>query len=407
LIGALDIGSSKIACFIAHSTGGGIIRVTGIGHHASSGVRNGSIVDMEAAENAILTTVSAAEEAAGERLRQVVVNVSCGRPSSQTSSIEMPLNGHPVGDADLRRLHLQTLAVELGHERQVIHSVPITYTVDDNNGIRDPRGMYGEHIGAKIHTVTAAAGAVRNLLTCVARCHLDIADAVFSPYASGLASLVEDEVDLGVTLVDMGGGTTSTAVFYDGQMVHADTVPCGGTHVTNDIARGLSTSVTHAERMKTLYGSTISAPTDEREYVDVPLVGEEASGHVNRIPRSLLVGIIRPRIEETFELVRERLERDPISKLAGRRLVLTGGASQLAGVRELAALYLEKQVRVGRPLKVSGLAEATSGPAFSTCAGLLRYAVEKHAQGGEVRDFTGDDGQSRLGRLGQWFKENF
>lgn len=407
LIGALDIGSSKITCFIAHAAGGGIIRVVGIGHHASSGVRGGSIVDMEAAENAILTTISAAEEAAGERLRQVVLNVSCGKPSSQISAVEMPLNGHPIGDADLRRLHFECLTAEPGSERQVIHSIPVGYTVDDNNGIRDPRGMYGDHLGAKVHTVTASVGAVRNLLTCVARCHLDIADAVFSPYASGLACLVEDEVDLGATLIDMGGGTTSTAVFYDGQIVHADSVPCGGMHVTHDIARGLSTSVTHAERMKTLYGSTISSPTDEREFVDAPLVGEEAAGHANHIPRSLLVGIIRPRIEETFELVREQLERSQSAKLAGRRLVLTGGACQLAGVRELAALYLEKQVRVGRPLRISGLAEATSGPAFSTCAGLLRYAVEKHAQTGEIRDFTGDSGQGRLGRIGQWLKENF
>jgi cell division protein FtsA len=178
-------------------------------------------------------------------------------------------------------------------------------------------------------------------------------------------------------------------------------------HVTHDIARGLSTSVTHAERMKTLYGSTISSPTDEREYIDVPLIGEEASGHANHIPRSLLVGIIRPRIEEICELVREHLERNPASKLAGRRLVLTGGASQLAGVRELAALYLEKQVRVGRPLRVTGLAEATSGPAFSTCAGLLRYAVEKHGVGGEVRDYSGDASSGRMGRIGQWLKENF
>jgi cell division protein FtsA len=407
LIGALDIGSSKITCFIAHATAGGILRVVAIGHHASGGVRAGTIVDMEAAQNAILTTVSAAEEAAGERLREVVINVSGGKPSSRIASFETPLNGHPIGEADLRRLHLMSAADDPDGDRQVIHSIPIGYTIDGSNGIRDPRGMYGERIAVKVHTVSAASGAVRNLLTCVARCHLDIADAALSAYASGLACLVEDEIDLGATLVDMGGGTTSVAVFYDGHVVHADSIPCGGGHVTHDIARGLSTSITHAERMKTLYGGAIASPADEREYIDVPLVGEEAAGHSSHIPRSLLVGIIRPRIEEILELVRDRLERDPASKLAGRRLVLTGGASQLGGVRELAALILEKQVRIGRPLRVTGLAEATSGPAFSTCAGLLRYVVDKSARSGEVRDFTSDGSQGRLGRLGQWLKENF
>jgi cell division protein FtsA len=159
--------------------------------------------------------------------------------------------------------------------------------------------------------------------------------------------------------------------------------------------------------MKTLYGGAIASPTDEREYIDVPLIGEEAAGQSNHIPRSLLVGIIRPRIEEILELVRDQLERNPASKLAGRRLVLTGGASQLGGVRELAALILEKQVRIGRPLRVTGLAEATSGPAFSTCAGLLRYVVEKGVRSGEARDLASDGGQGRLSRLGQWLKENF
>jgi cell division protein FtsA len=407
LIGALDIGSSKITCFIAHATAGGIIRVVGIGHHASGGVRSGAIVDMEAAQNAILTTVSAAEEAAGERLREVVINISGGKPSSHVASFETSLNGHPIGDADLRRLHLLSTENDPVGERQVIHSIPIGYTIDGSNGIRDPRGMYGDRIAVKVHTVSAASGAVRNLLTCVARCHLDIADAAISPYASGLACLVEDEIDLGATLIDMGGGTTSVAVFYDGHVVHGESIPCGGGHVTHDIARGLSTSITHAERMKTLYGGAIASPTDEREYIDVPLIGEEAAGQSNHIPRSLLVGIIRPRIEEILELVRDQLERNPASKLAGRRLVLTGGASQLGGVRELAALILEKQVRIGRPLRVTGLAEATSGPAFSTCAGLLRYVVEKGVRSGEARDLASEGGQGRLSRLGQWLKENF
>jgi len=230
---------------------------------------------------------------------------------------------------------------------------------------------------------------------------------VISPYASALSCLVDDEKDLGVTLVDMGGGTTTIAVFYDGQIVFGDSIPVGGGHVTNDVARGLSTPVVHAERMKILYGSAIPAQSDDNEIIDVPLVGEDNHNHPNHVPRSILTGIIRPRIEETFELVRERLETSGADRVSGRRLVLTGGASQLHGVPEMAGQVLEKQVRVGRPLRISGLAEATSGPAFSTCAGLLRYGVEKYA--GTLNDTPVSDSvpSGRIARFGQWLKESF
>ena len=168
--------------------------------------------------------------------------------------------------------------------------------------------MYGEQLGVSMHVVTAATGPMKNLMHCIERCHLDVAAVVVSPYAAGLAALVEDETDLGVTLIDMGGGTTTIAVFGEGEVLHTDVVPVGGQHVTNDIARGLSTSRVHAERMKTLYGHAVAAAADERETIEVPQVGEEDSGATQQVPRSLLTGIIQPRLEETFELVRSRLE---------------------------------------------------------------------------------------------------
>jgi cell division protein FtsA len=226
-----------------------------------------------------------------------------------------------------------------------------------------------------MHLITAAAGPLRNLQTCVERCHLDIQSLVISPYASGLATLVEDEMDLGVTVIDMGGGTTTIAVFFDGHVIYTDSLAIGGGHVTNDIARGLSTPLAHAERMKTLYGNCIPSPADEREVISVPQVGEEDPANATTIPKSILVGIIQPRLEETFELVRSRLEHGGYGKIAGRRVVLTGGASQLSGVRELAALVLDKQVRMGRPIRIGGLAEATGGPAFATAVGLLAYGT--------------------------------
>jgi cell division protein FtsA len=219
--------------------------------------------------------------------------------------------------------------------------------------------------------------------------------------------LVSDEIDLGVTLVEMGAGTTSIAVFYEGALVHADSIPVGGGHVTNDIARGLSTPADHAERMKTLYGSAIPSPTDESEMMTVPQVGETGGDAIQQVPRSILVGIIQPRIEETLELVRDRLGASRYARLAGRRLVLTGGASQLTGVRELAARVLDKQVRIGRPLRLQGLAEATEGPAFATCAGLLSFAIRQPRETRGTADGVGGTEGGRLLKVGRWLRENF
>ncbi|MEE8333211.1 MAG: cell division protein FtsA [Alphaproteobacteria bacterium] len=407
LIAALDVGSAKVCCLIAHALTDGAIRVVGVGHHGSEGVRAGAIIDMNAAESSILKAVTAAEELAGERIREVTINVSGGNLESQIHSAEAGIAGREISATDIGRIIAQASTGERPADRELLHCLPVGYTVDTTRGIRDPRGMFADSLSASVHMITARAATLRNLGTCVQRCHLDIESAVAAPYASSLACLVADEIDLGVTLVDMGAGTTTIAVFYDGEIIHADSIPVGGQHVTSDIARGLSTSLAHAERMKTLFGSAIPSPTDERELIDVPLIGEESANQQNHVPRSLLNGIIRPRLEETFELVRSHLEVAGVDRLAGRRMVLTGGASQLQGVRELGALILEKQVRMGRPMRISGLAEATSGPAFATAAGLLRFAVEKQAEALDGADMVPTGPPWRLNRISQWLREYF
>jgi cell division protein FtsA len=407
LMAAIDVGTSKICCFIARMGEDGRPHVVGIGHHLSRGVRGGAIIDMEQAEMAVLTTVHAAEQMAGETIEDVVLNLSGGYPASQTVGVEVPLAGREVGEHDLHRVLMHGSQINGNSERRLIHSIPVGYSIDGSRGIRDPRGMFGDRLGVDMHVVTAAAGAVRNLTTCVAKCHLDIKALVVSPYASGLAALVDDEMDLGVTVIDMGAGTTSLAVFFDGHVVYTDSVPIGGAHVTNDIARGLSTPLAHAERMKTLYGNCLATPADEREIIQVPQVGEEETGITNPIPRSILIGIIQPRLEETFELVRSRLEASGFDRVAGRRVVLTGGASQLGGVRELAALVLDKQVRMGRPIRVHGLADATGGPAFTTAAGLLTYALQAEPETMKPTRPEGDLSAGLFGRFGIWLKENF
>ncbi|WP_114394598.1 cell division protein FtsA [Oleisolibacter albus] len=404
-IAALDVGSTKVVCFIAKVDERGGIRVVGIGHQVSRGVRSGGIVDMEAAETSIGTAVHAAETMAGEQIRDVLVSLSGGQPESQTLTVETPVAGAEIADADVKRALAQARHLEVSADAELIHSIPVGYSVDGSKGIRDPRGMVGEKLGVRLNVVTAAANPVRNLMTCVARCHLGVEGFVMSPYAAGLSCLVEDEMDLGVTLIDMGGGTTSLSVFFDGKMVWCDSVPLGGAHVTNDIARGLTTTVAHAERLKTLYGSAVAASSDEREIIDVPQIGEEERGHANHVPKSLLVGIIQPRLEEIFELVRGRLEASGLSKVAGRRVVLTGGASQLTGMRELAASVLDKQVRMGRPLRIGGLAETVSGPAFAAAAGLLAYAVQQHQELPALAPLM-EQPTSWWGRTRLWLREN-
>lgn len=403
-IGVLDVGSSKITCLIGRVESDGSVRVLSVGHQRSRGVRAGSIVDLDQAEMAIRSTVAQAEEQADQPVRELVVNLSCGQPESRHFNVQMVLHGQAVGDAELRRIVAEGRVRAYAEGREVVHAIPLGYSVDGTSGVRDPRGMVCETLGARLHVVDASVGTLRNLAACLARCDLGIESLVAAPFAAGLAVLVEDERELGVTVVDMGGGTTSLAVFADGQLQHTDIVPIGGQHVTNDIARGLSTTVAYAERLKTLQGSVSAAPGDDRELMPVPLVGEDDHA-IAKVPRSMLVGIIRPRLEETFELVRARLDDAGIGRIAGRRVVLTGGASQLIGVRELAASILDKQVRLGRPPPLRGLPDIASGPAFAVPAGLLVWAA---TEGQIARDLApvghaGPPGPLR--RLFTWLRE--
>ena len=405
VIAALDVGSTKICCLIAKVESPGAIKVVGVGHQSSQGVRAGPIVNMEDAEAAIGNAVHTAEQMAGVTIRDVFVNVSGGHPTSQMLGVEVAVLDQEVTEVDLRRALAQGRAQHRIPENEVIHAIPVTYSLDGNRGIRDPRGMFGDRLGVQLHIITAHSGPLRNLQTCVARCHLDIEGMAVSPYASGLASLVEDEVDMGVICVDMGGGTTTLAVFSEGNLVYTDCVPVGGAHVTNDIARGLTTPLAYAERTKILHGSAMSSGADDREMIHVPLVGEEDRANTNQVPKSALVRIIQPRLEEIFELVRSRLEASGVGRQAGRRIVLTGGAAQLPGIRELAQTVLDKQVRIGKPGRVTGLNATTSGSAFATAVGLLIQATRQHTELPMSSPAVAMPGNI-LGRVGSWLRDN-
>ena len=401
MIAAIDIGTTKMCCFIARADSHP--RIVGIGHQIAHGVRGGTIIDLDAAGHSLGAAVHAAEEMAGETIDRAVVNLSGGYAASRIVKAEIDIGRREITDQAMRHVLERGYQMRGAPDRQVIHSIPVGFSIDDSRGILDPRGMAGERLGVNMHIVTAAAASVRNHTAAIGRAHLVVEALVVSPYAAGLACLSEDEMELGVTVIDMGGGTTTIGVFFGGNLVFADAVPVGGMHVTNDIARGLATPVAHAERLKALFGSAISTTLDEREMLAVPQIGEEEDGHVNHVPKSLLVSIIAPRVEETFELVRNRLDASGSDTLAGRRVVLTGGACQLHGVRELAGLILDKQVRIGRPMRINGLAESTHGPAFSTAAGLLHFAVSERVEPPR----SGIAPRGMFGKVGQWLREHF
>ena len=382
--GVLDIGTTKIACLIGRTEGDGTLRVLGFGWHKARGVRGGSVVDLDEAVRAIRTCVGQAEDMADIRLRSVTVNLTCGQPESRLYNVQWAVGGRQIADRDIRGVVNEGRMRTAAQGREAIHAMPQTFAVDATDQVADPRGMFCTTLNARLHIIDAASTALQTLRACMGRCDLEIGELVSAPMAAGLSILVDDERELGTTVIDMGGGTTGMAVFADGQLLHTAQLPIGGLHVTKDLATGLSTTLIHAERLKTLYGNVQSSPDDDREMLMVPIVGEEDHQLV-RVPRSQVVNIIRPRIEETFEYVKDRLDSAGLTRAAGNRVVLTGGACQLAGVRDLAARMLGRQVRLGRPVSLRGLPEMATGPAFATAAGLLSWA------GGEGRGFQDVD----------------
>ncbi|MBL4786933.1 MAG: cell division protein FtsA, partial [Cohaesibacteraceae bacterium] len=342
-------------------------------------------------------------------VESLIVNISCGRLGSDTFSASVALDGHEVEKADIQRVLGAGSVHSVEDGRSVVHSLPIGYALDGNGGIQDPCGMLGHQLGVDMHVVTAESAPLRNLELCINRCHLDVEAMVATPYASALSALVDDEGELGVACVDMGGGTTTISVFVEGQFVHVDGIALGGHHVTMDLARGLSTRLVDAERIKTLHGSALPGISDDNGLLTVPPVGEDERDVPHQVPRSALVRIIRPRVEEILELLRDRLEESGFSSHVGRRVVLTGGASQLTGMAETARRILGRNVRLGRPLGVSGLPEMARGPAFSTSVGLLIYPqiaqIERIVSRRTTSRLTGTGGY--FSRMGQWIRESF
>ena len=419
MVSVLDIGSSKICCLIAklkpreecqllpgrtHE-----IEVLGIGHQRSHGIKSGVVIDLDAAEQSIRMAVDGAERMAGVTVDSLIVNLSSGRLASEAFSASVSLDGHEVEEIDIRQVLQAGSSHAIRDGRQVVHSIPIGFALDGDRGIRDPRGMMGEKLGVDMHVVNAESAPLRNLELCINRAHLSVETMVATPYASGLASLVDDETIMGCACIDLGGGTTTLSVFLEGQFVFADAIAVGGIHVTMDLARALSTRLDDAERLKVLHGSALPSVSDDRDIISVPPIGDDERDITHQIPRAQLTRVIRPRIEETLEMIRDRLNNSGFAAAVGKRIVLTGGASQLTGLGEVARRVLARNVRLGRPMGVRGLPEAAKGPSFSTVVGLLIYPQIAH-----IEQFGNSGVRQRIGervgaisRVGNWFKQSF
>ncbi len=392
VVAAVDLGASKIGCFIMKPDGANrderTVQVAGVAHVRSRGVRGGAIISLDDAASALAQAVERAETMAGVSVSSIMVTTSGGQLASSKVQAAVSLGARPIADQDLSRAIQMALAQARFPGRRPVHLLPIAWSVDNHRGVRDPRGMYGQRLGLELLVVTMGETAYATLGHCAELAHLQLEGVVAAPFASALAALEEDEMDLGAICIDMGGGSTSACVFSNGVLQHVDSLAVGGGHVTADIARGLTTTIAGAERIKTLHGSAIASTGEDREMVEAPPRGDDPAAGPVIVPRSLLKGIIAPRVEETLELIRERLRQSGVTIEPGAGVVLTGGASQLAGVRELAVRVFDRPVRLGHPRRAPHLADSASGPAFCAAAGVLHRAAFGPREAAQIKALT-------------------
>lgn len=411
-VAVLDIGSSKVVCLIGKVEPDIGVRLIGTGFGVSAGVKNGAVIDLEAAEAGIRAAVEKAERSAGVTVHAVKVNVTLRSLRSQHMRVQTEFASGGVADRDLKRVLNSSLSELSQPDYAILHAIPMNWSVDGETGIDDPRGMFGKTLGVDMHFVLGGVGPLRNLAHCIERCHLQIRSVTASPYASALSVLTEDERDLGTTVIDMGAGVTSVAVFRDRVLMHVDAIGVGGISVTQDIARGLATPPEAAERIKTIYGSALHGIDDDHMTVPCPPVG--AQDTLQHHPRAVVTEVIRSRIEEIFELIAERLHQSGMDEISGRQIVLTGGGAQLNGVRELAELKFNKRVRIGQPHGIFSLSDTLLSSDFAVATGMLKQSFEACGEAiSGPPDLSGRRFRERrysghaLGRSFQWLRENF
>ncbi len=407
IVAALDIGSSKVCCIIAHINKDKKIKMAGYGYNASKGIKNGVITDINNATLSVCSAVEAAEQNAHERINGVILNVSGEKTCASIYDASIALKrSRPIGEADINKLMEKGLAkIDVG-KNELIHCLLTNYKVDDGENIKDPRNIYGDKLAVNILLGMYPNILYKNLSSVVEEARLNIDSKVLSAYASGLACLIEDEREYGATIIDIGGGTTSIATFKDGFPVAFSTLPVGGIHITKDITYGLTTSFEHAEDLKVREGYAFGIGNDERTNISVFPLGEEDDNSARILPRSELINIIVPRVEEMFEMIKCKLDDHGLHNAPNHRVVLTGGCSQLRGIRDVAKMILDKQVRLGNPRNIADLPDKLNNPVFSTALGMLLFATNNIERKPKkiVSNPIGEG--SKIAKIFNWIRQN-
>jgi len=421
-VALLDVGTSKIACLILRFdgpdhfapaegigplAGQSTFRVVGAAATRARGVSFGEISAMAETERAIRTALQAAQKMAGLRADHAIACFAGAHPCSHGLTGGIDLEDGIVGEGHVAQALAGCTLPDLAPGAEVLHAQPVNFALDHRSGLTDPRGQIGNRLSADIHLLTVEGDRVRTLAHCLKRCDMEPAGLAASAYTAGLASLVEDERELGAACIDMGGGTTTLSIFLRKHMIYAETLRLGGEHVTRDISQGLQIPFATAERLKTFHGGVVATGMDDREMIELGGETGDFERDRRRVSRADLIAIIRPRVEEILEEVRTRLDAAGFEALPSRQIVLTGGASQVPGLDRLGGRILGQQLRLGRPLRVQGLPQATSGPAFSAAVGLALFAAHPQDEWWDF-DLPATAGRSRpLRHALRWFRENW
>ncbi|WP_419419504.1 cell division protein FtsA [Legionella sp. D16C41] len=404
IITGLDIGTSKVVALIGEVTQDGAIEIIGIGRHPSRGLKRGVVVDIEATVNSIQRAVQEAELMAGCEVRTVYAGIAGSHIRSLNSHGIVAIRDHEVSPADVERVIEAAKAVVVPADQKILHILPQEFIIDNQGSIREPAGMAGVRLEARVHIVTGAVSAAQNIAKCVRRCGLEVNDIILEQLASSHAVLTDDEKELGVCLIDIGGGTTDIAVFAEGAIQHTAVIPIAGDQVTNDIAMALRTPTKTAEAIKVRHACAMPELANNNEMIEFMSVNERPG---RKISAKTLAEVVAARYEELFYLVRNELNRSGFADRLAAGMVITGGGANVQGGMELAEMCFEMPVRHGCAHYVSGLAEATTDPALATGVGLLLHSYKQQYEGTYSVPTLNDTSKSVWSRMREWFQGNF
>ena len=403
LIVGLDIGTSKIVAIVGEILPEGRLEIIGMGQAPSRGLKKGVVVNIESTVNAIQRALEEAELMADCKIREVYTGIAGSHIKSINSHGMVAIKDKEVSQSDVDRVIETARAVNIPTDQQVLHILTQEFIIDGQEDVREPLGMSGVRLEVKVHIVTGAISAAQNIIKCVRRCGLEVRDLILQPLASSMAVLSEDEKDLGVCLVDIGGGTTDIAVFTGGAIRHTSVIPIAGDQITNDVAMALRTPTADAEDLKVKYGCALRQLADSKDMIEVAGVGDRPA---RQLSRQTLAEVIEPRVEELYSLVQAELRRSGFEELLSSGIVITGGSSAMEGMVELGEEVFHMPVRLGTPQYVGGLAEVVRNPRFATGAGLLLAGVDQH-QRHHLATMQNGSLANVFARMKSWFQGNF